>query len=90
MRFAWATASRVNPYTAIVVVESHIEASMDTTMSNSRALASEASARVKDAHAPNSWDELVAAMPIVILYRAAREVFRQRAHKRAVLEAFRR
>ena len=37
-----------------------------------------------------TWNELVAAMPIVIFYRAVRELFRQRAHKRAVLAAFRR
>lgn len=37
-----------------------------------------------------TWNELVAAMPIVIFYRAVREVFRQRAHRRAVLAAFRR
>jgi hypothetical protein len=40
--------------------------------------------------ASDTWSEVVAAMPIVIFYRAAREVLRQRAHKRAVLEAFRR
>jgi hypothetical protein len=38
----------------------------------------------------DAWRDLVAAMPIVILWRAARELARQRAHRRAVLEAFRR
>ena len=38
----------------------------------------------------DAWNELVGAMPIVIFYRALREVFQRRAHKRAVLEAFRR
>jgi hypothetical protein len=37
-----------------------------------------------------AWSELVAAMPIVIFYRAAREVLRRRAHRLAVLQAFRR
>ena len=36
------------------------------------------------------WSELVAAMPIVIFYRAVRELMRQRDHRRAVLAAFRR
>jgi hypothetical protein len=36
------------------------------------------------------WNDLVGAMPIVIFWRAARELFRQRAHRRAVLAAFRR
>jgi len=43
-----------------------------------------------DNRAADAWDELVAAMPIVILVRAMRDVIRQRAHKRAVLAAFRR
>ena len=34
--------------------------------------------------------ELIAAMPVVIFYRAVREILRQRAHRRAVLQAFRR
>ena len=38
----------------------------------------------------DTWNELVAAMPIVILYRALRDVLQRRAHKRAVLAAFRR
>lgn len=38
----------------------------------------------------NTWSELVAAMPIVIFYRAVRELVRQRDHRRAVLAAFRR
>jgi hypothetical protein len=38
----------------------------------------------------DGWKELIGAMPIVIFYRALREVFQRRAHKRAVLEAFRR
>jgi hypothetical protein len=59
---------------------------MDTTFSTARSLgATRADSRVSDA-----WTELVAAMPIVIFYRALRDVFRLRAHKRAVLEAFRR
>lgn len=40
--------------------------------------------------ASETWSELVGAMPVVIFYRAVREVFRRRAHRRAVLEAFRR
>jgi hypothetical protein len=39
---------------------------------------------------PVAWRELVEHMPIVILWRAARELSRQRAHRRAVLAAFRR
>lgn len=38
----------------------------------------------------DTWSELVAAMPIVIFYRAVRELMRQRDHRRAVLAAFRR
>ena len=38
----------------------------------------------------DAWEELVAAMPIAILWRALREVVRQRAHRRAVLDALRR
>jgi len=41
-------------------------------------------------HASETWSELVAAMPIVIFYRAVRELMRQRDHRRAVLAAFRR
>jgi hypothetical protein len=39
---------------------------------------------------PGAWSELVAALPIVIFYRAAREVFQRRAHRFAVLQAMRR
>jgi hypothetical protein len=46
------------------------------------------------AAAGDTWKDLVGAMPIVIFYRAVRELLRerahQRAHRRAVLEAFRR
>ena len=38
----------------------------------------------------DTWNELVAALPIVIFYRALRDALQHRAHKRAVLEAFRR
>ena len=39
------------------------------------------------------WDgvrELIGAMPIVIMYRAVRELIQQRRHRRLVLAAFRR
>ena len=35
-------------------------------------------------------NELIGAVPIVIFYRAVRELLRQRRHRRLVLEAFRR
>jgi hypothetical protein len=57
---------------------------MNTTVSTAKPLDVAASA------AADTWRELVAAMPIVIFYRGLRELLRQRAHKRAVLEAFRR
>lgn len=34
--------------------------------------------------------ELIGALPIVIFYRAVREVFLQRQHRKLVLQAFRR
>jgi hypothetical protein len=42
------------------------------------------------APAAGGWHELADALPIVVLYRALREEFRRRAHRRAVLAAFRR
>ena len=39
------------------------------------------------------WDgvrELIGAMPIVIMYRAVRELLQQRRHRQLVLAAFRR
>ena len=63
----------------------NLNASMNTTLSTAKSLGA-----LRTSGASDAWSDLVAAMPIVILYRAAREVFRLRAHKRAVLEAFRR
>ena len=58
---------------------------MNTTVHTAKLGNVRADSRVSD-----EMNQLVSAMPIVIFYRAAREVFRQRAHKRAVLAAFRR
>ena len=59
---------------------------MNTTITASKALGSQNA----NTGASDALNELVAAMPIVIFYRAVRDALRQRAHKRAVLAAFRR
>jgi hypothetical protein len=58
---------------------------MTPSLSTSKILARPAAGTSTD-----TWNELVAAMPIVILYRALREVLQRRAHRRMVLDAFRR
>ena len=59
---------------------------MTPTLSAPKALAARPAARAST----DTWNELVSALPIVILYRAVRDALQHRAHKRAVLEAFRR
>jgi hypothetical protein len=57
---------------------------MNRTLSTPQPSASAAGASL------DGWRDLVAHMPIVILWRAVRDLSRQRAHRRAVLDAFRR
>ena len=59
---------------------------MTPSLSTSKILAQ----RPADGASNDTWSELIAAMPIVILYRALREVLQRRAHRRMVLDAFRR
>lgn len=40
--------------------------------------------------APSTWAQIAEGMPIVIVYRAVRELLRQKAHRQRVLQAFRR
>jgi len=79
-------ATRVNPILEVIHFWLSPKASMTPTLSAPKALAARPAARAST----DTWNELVSALPIVILYRAVRDALQHRAHKRAVLEAFRR
>jgi hypothetical protein len=57
-----------------------------TTLSNAKSLLRTAEAEAR----AQAWNEFLGAIPIVIMWRALSDVLRQRAHKRMVLNAFRR
>jgi hypothetical protein len=78
--------ARVNPILEAIHLWLSPKASMTPTLSAPKALP----ARPATGASTDTWNELVAALPIVIFYRAVRELLQHRAHKRAVLEAFRR
>ena len=79
--------TRVNPILEAIHFWLSPKASMTPTLSAPKALPARPAAA---GTSTDTWNELVAALPIVIFYRALRDALQHRAHKRAVLEAFRR